>query len=198
MIDESPRRAGGTDIDDLTAVIAAAFHDLPPAVWLVPDESEREKIFPDYFRIFVEHATSHGEVYTVGDGAGVALWFPASDDPAPPPTDYDERLTAVCGAHVDRFRLFDELMDQRHPHEPHDYLAMLGCLPKLQNNGFGSTLLRHRHRGLDERGIPAYLEASSERSRDLYLRHGYRPHGAPYRLPDGPQMWPLWREPQPV
>lgn len=198
MIDPEPRRAGPADVDDVSAVIATAFHPLPPAVWLVPDDREREKIFADYFRIFVEHTARYGEIYTVGDGAAAALWFAASDEPAPPPADYDERLAAVCGEHVERFRLFDELMDRHHPHEPHDYLAMLACLPERQDQGLGSTLLRHRHRLLDERGTPAYLEASSSRSRDLYLRHGYQPHGEPYRLPDGPQMWPLWRPPRPV
>ena len=54
-----------------------------------------------------------------------------------------------------------------------------------------------RHCELDERGEPAYLEASGERSRDLYLRHGYQPRGAPYHLPGGPAMWPMWREPRP-
>jgi hypothetical protein len=53
---------------------------------------------------------------------------------------------------------------------------------------------------LDDSGRPAYLEASSPRARDLYLRHGYLPRpGTPFHLPDGgPPMWPMWREPRPV
>ena len=26
-------------------------------------------------------------------------------------------------------------------------------------------------------------------------RHGFRPYGPPIRLPDGPELFPLWREP---
>jgi len=43
--------------------------------------------------------------------------------------------------------------------------------------------------------MPAYLEASTERNRGLYLRHGFADRGG-LRLPgDGPRMWPMWREP---
>ena len=44
-------------------------------------------------------------------------------------------------------------------------------------------------------GIPAYLEASDERTRRIYLRHGYADYGSPIRLPDGPSMYPMTREP---
>ena len=37
-------------------------------------------------------------------------------------------------------------------------------------------------------GIPAYLEASDERTRRIYLRHGYADYGSPIRLPDGPKQ----------
>lgn len=194
----TPWRATAADVEDVTAVIATAFHGLEPAGWLVPDEREREKIFRDYFRIFVQHAAEYGEIDLIDDGAGVAVWFPTLGEPAPPPADYDERLAAICGEHAERFRTFDRLLDDHHPHDRHHYLAFLACAPERQNAGLGSTLLRHRHRLLDERQEPAYLEASRPRSRDLYLRHGYRLRGAPYRLPDGPPMWPMWRDPQPL
>ena len=41
----------------------------------------------------------------------------------------------------------------------------------------------------------AYLEASDERTRDLYLRHGYTDHGEAIELPDGPSMYPMVRIP---
>jgi GNAT superfamily N-acetyltransferase len=190
------RRADDRDIDAVTDVIARAFHPLGVAAWLFPDPVEREKLFPDYFRIFVEHAMAYGEVHTTVDLAAIAVWFPATGEPAPPPTDYDARLATICGEHVERFRTFDDLMEAHHPHSPHHYLGFLATLSGRQSAGLGSALLRHHHRHLDEHGIPAYLEASTTRSRDLYLRHGYRPHGTPYELPGGPPMFPLWRDPQ--
>jgi GNAT superfamily N-acetyltransferase len=82
----------------------------------------------------------------------------------------------------------------------HQYLAILAVRPGCQGRGIGTALLNARHRDLDRDGVPAYLEASSPRARDLYLRHGYtlRP-GGPFRLPEGgPPMWPMWREPAPA
>jgi GNAT superfamily N-acetyltransferase len=76
---------------------------------------------------------------------------------------------------------------------------LLAVRPGQQGQGTGSMLLAAHHAALDRDRIPAYLEAASQRSRDLYLRHGYQPWpGAPYHLPGGgPPMWPMWRDPQP-
>lgn len=48
----------------------------------------------------------------------------------------------------------------------------------------------------DREGTPAYLEASSARSRGLYERLGFTFTGRAVDLPEGPPMWPMWREPQ--
>ncbi|TVP75518.1 MAG: GNAT family N-acetyltransferase, partial [Nitriliruptor sp.] len=45
----------------------------------------------------------------------------------------------------------------------------------------------------DSERIPAYLESTSRRNRELYLRHGFEVIGE-IRLPDGPSIWPMWRE----
>jgi RimJ/RimL family protein N-acetyltransferase len=47
----------------------------------------------------------------------------------------------------------------------------------------------------DDEGVPAYIEASSERSAALYERVGFVHDGA-YDLPeDGPPIWPMTRPP---
>ena len=43
--------------------------------------------------------------------------------------------------------------------------------------------------------MPAYHEASSPRNRALYERHGYVTQGE-FTLPDGPPLWPMWRDPR--
>ena len=48
--------AGPADLDILSQVIADAFHPLAPSRWLVGDPAERRRIFPGYFRLYVEHA----------------------------------------------------------------------------------------------------------------------------------------------
>jgi hypothetical protein len=47
----------------------------------------------------------------------------------------------------------------------------------------------------DRTGTPAYLEASGERNRSLYARHGFVERD-PLPLPaGGPTVFPMWRDP---
>ncbi|MGC4875686.1 GNAT family N-acetyltransferase [Micromonospora sp. DT43] len=174
--------------------IAEAFTALEVTYWLVPDASKREAVLAGDFEILVDHAMRHGFVHATGDRAGVAVWLPSVGEPAPPPPDYDARLAAACGEWTDRFQHLDELFAANHPHPDHHHMAFLAVQPGRQGQGLGTALMRHHHAWLDANGMPAYLEASSPRSRDLYARHGYRA-GEPFRVPDGTPFWPMWREP---
>jgi len=184
--------------EEITTVLAAAMSDGPVARWLMPDTALRRQSSPEYFEIFAEHAVRFGEVYASVDPidgklSGVALWFPLTRV-LPPPLDYDRRLKEVTGSAFDRTCELDAALEAVHPLEPHHYLAFIAVRPDRQNLGIGSALLARHHARLDRAGLPAYLEANDPRNRELYLRHGYssRP---PIVLPDGPPVWPMWREP---
>jgi GNAT superfamily N-acetyltransferase len=190
-------RAAPGQAESVAALIALAFMDLPPTIWLVADEVERRLRLEANFLIFVEHAFTHGHVELSEDHTAAAVWFHQDGDrEIPPPPSYEDRLAASAGPHLDRFRALDEAFAEHHPHEPHHHLAFLAVQPDRQSRGVGSALLDAHHRRLDEAGVPAYLEASTTRSRDLYLRHGYRLMGEPFYLPDGPPFWPMWRKPR--
>lgn len=183
------RRATAEDATQVAELIATAFAELKAVSYLVPDRRARHKILTANFQIFVDHALEHGEIHLIDDGPAVAVWFPRLA-PLPVPHDYDVRLAECTGEWVDRFRVLDTLFEQHHPGEPHHHLAFLAVHPDRQNQGLGSSLLRHHHDRMN--GTPAYLEASSTRSRDLYARHGYRTQ-EPFALPDGTLFWPMWR-----
>jgi ribosomal protein S18 acetylase RimI-like enzyme len=158
-------RASADDLGVLSGVIAEAFHDLPPSSWLIADGAARRKIFPGYFRIFVEHALAAGTVYTTPGRDAVALWLPVDTEP-PLPDDYPERLAAATAPWTRQFLQFDAALGERHPAGfPHHYLAMLAIRPGRQGQGTGSALISHHHRLLDQTGTAAYLEASSPRNR---------------------------------
>lgn len=180
----------------LSTVVAAAFHPLAPCRWLIPHPVQRRVAFPAYFRILVEHALAAGRIDTTIERTAAALWLPVGPDGPEPPQRYERRLKEAVGAHLERFEILDEQFEAHHPlGRAHQHLAILAVHPDHQHRGLGQALLEHHHRRLDVEGTPAYLEASDETNREWYARHGYRDVGSAIRLPDGPVMWPMWREP---
>jgi GNAT superfamily N-acetyltransferase len=189
--------AGPVDAGKLSQVIAEAFHGLAPARWLIGNPHGRREIFPRYFRIFVEHAMTRGTVHTTPERTAAALWLPIGPDGPIPPEGYSARLAEATGPWVRRFMAFDAELDRHHPAGiSHHHLAILAVHPDVQHQGTGAALLRAYHSMLDDVGIPAYLEASEPGTRVWYLRHGYTDHGPSIQLPDGPVMFPMWRQPR--
>jgi predicted N-acetyltransferase YhbS len=105
---------------------------------------------------------------------------------------YERRLAAACEPYTDRFEILDKLFDAHHPTEAHHHLAFLAIAPDKQCTGRGTALLQRHHARLNRIGLPAYLEASSSGSRDLYARHGYLQR-EPFHLPNGSAFYPMWR-----
>ncbi|MDI5976301.1 GNAT family N-acetyltransferase [Amycolatopsis magusensis] len=189
------RRARAAEAGRVAGLIATAFESLDVSKWLVPDPHPRRATLAGNFHILVDHVLAHGHVDLLGDHAA-AVWLPQEAGvELPPPPDYDARLLAACGPYTDRFRALDDAFEASHPHEPHHHLAFLAVHPDAQGQGLGTTLLRHHHRELDAAGTAAYLEASSLRAAALYEREGYHFRGEPFHLPDGPPMYPMWRDP---
>jgi GNAT superfamily N-acetyltransferase len=190
-------KATEADIQAAADRVAEAFHDIEVCEWLVPDPDRRRQILPVYFGILAEYAYEYGEIFFTGENReGAALWVYHGNEPLPDPHDYEARLRDACGEWTERFQILDEQFEAHHPHEPaHHHLALLATTPAMQGKGIGATLLEQHHEYLDANGIAGYLEASSMRSRALYERHGYVFSGKTIDLPDGPHMWPMWREP---
>jgi GNAT superfamily N-acetyltransferase len=171
-------------------ILTAAFAEDPVFRWLLPGDVAGV----DAARLLlpvVEQSAGQGELVVDPGGGAAAVWLRRGagspvGEAAPPPEEL-ARLTA-----------FTDLLEQRHPvGREHLHLAFLGVVPGAQGSGLGGELLRGRLSRADADRVPAYLEASSSRSRPFYERHGFRTTGAPIVLPDGPRLWPMWREPRP-
>ena len=87
-----------------------------------------------------------------------------------------------------------ELLEGHTPQDAHDHLQFLGVLPQRQGAGIGGRLMAPVLARCDRDAVPAYLEATSERNRALYERHGFRTTGE-LPLRDGPSLWTMWRDP---
>lgn len=189
-------RATSTDVPTIGDALARAFHADPVLAWIVPDAARRRARLPSAFTAFAEVYLSHNETYVTGDGAGAALWAPAGVEPIleEQAEAFGERIAAALGDDADRAWEVTALLEQHHPGEPSFYLQFLGVVPERQGRGLGSRLLTTVLRRCDAVGAPAYLEATSVHNRRLYQRHGFEVIGE-LMLPNGPPLWPMWREP---
>jgi ribosomal protein S18 acetylase RimI-like enzyme len=184
-------RATPDDAAEVAHILGDGFLADPVARWVFPDEADQAKRHDPFFRIFADHVLEHGIVYRTE--AAAALWLTV--DPANPPPDIPEDLwPSALGPNLPRWVTLGGLMDAHHPHgATHTYLALIATLPAHQNAGHGSALLGHH---LAATTLPAYLEASSTRSVPLYERHGFARLPVTISLPEGPDMYPMWRPAQ--
>jgi GNAT superfamily N-acetyltransferase len=88
-------------------------------------------------------------------------------------------------------------MELRHVREPHYYVRDVGVHPDMQGNGLGSALLCPTLDRCDREGLPAYLEASSERNAALYERLGFQLTGE-LRVGGSPPLRLMLRPPNPT
>jgi ribosomal protein S18 acetylase RimI-like enzyme len=194
---EDVRRVEHADADAVTDVLATAFLEDPVSTWLFPDRTVRERLHAPFFRVFVDLVLEGGQIYTVGDFAGVTLWLAV--DPAQPEEEGDLGplfAEAVGADNAARFAVLDAIMTKNHPHhEAHAYLPFVAVRPGRQSVGAGTALLRHRFAELDATGQSAYLEASSPRNEALYARLGFEAMSVSLDLPNGPSLQPMWRKP---
>lgn len=170
-----PRNAQPGELRSLQVVLGAAFFDDPIFGWLVGPGSTRHARLQRYFAIQLAHALADGCVWTFDGLHGAALCMPPGRWSLPP------RLIAANGARfarVFRARLPRAVgllaaIERRHLRGPHYYFSNLGVTPQAQGHGLGTRLMAPTLERCDAEGLPAYLEASSERSAALYERLGF-------------------------
>ncbi|MFD9948318.1 GNAT family N-acetyltransferase [Nonomuraea sp. NPDC059023] len=176
------RRAEEADRRAVLDVLTEAFLNDPLVRWLGPPESVQEH----YYRHLLTRPMA--EAYLAGGRAGAAIWLtlPAGHTPEEEP------------GGGERLRALGEALAPRHPNrERHLYLPCMGVVTGRQGAGLGSAMLRHRLERADADALPAYLEASSARSRALYRRHGFEDLGEPVHVAGSPPLWPMWRPSNP-
>ncbi|MFI5826979.1 GNAT family N-acetyltransferase [Streptomyces sp. NPDC051578] len=194
------RRAGQSDRDAVARLLDEAFRDDPVSSWVFPDPAHRAAVHGKFLGVFVDVALAEGRIDYAADGSAAALWLrvPAGDHEGDAEDDVPAMMRAVADPDNERCELVGRLTGEVHPtSEEHEYLLMIAVAPGRQGEGLGTELMRPVLERCDREGVPAYLEASSERSKALYERLGWRFTGTAVRLPDGPLMWPMWRKPQP-
>ena len=205
MVDEPAlplvRRATEHDITAMAAQLARTFYDDPVTCHIFRNDARREAGLRAYFSTQMRSDyIPFGGCYTTEGYTGSAVWAPAGK---PFRTGLAGILTMLpvlpfVAANLRTTLRLLTLIETKHPHEPHWYLATLGTAVEQQGKGVGGALLRPVLEHCDAEGLPCYLESSKERNLPFYRRHGFEVvEEVP--LPDGgPSIWTMWREPRPA
>ena len=139
-----------------------------------------------------------GEVWVSDEPLGAAAWVGPGE--WPPSASLELALAPMLlrtfGRHPLRALGASRVNGRAHPAESRTgFSTTSGSRPRRAAAAPGSALMRPVLERCDAEGIGAFLNAGSERSRDLYARHGFEvtrrvelPHG-------GPPLWGMWRAP---
>ena len=193
-----PRLATVADRPQMSAVLASAFAADPVFRYMLPLEmSRREQRLRRFFSDDLKRSQRVDGAWTTTNGDGAAIWYPPGCW-KPSAWQILQSLPAAVQVFGRQLALATQalaVMQKHHPSADHWYLYYLATAPGRQGTGVGSALMRPVLRACDEQGVAAYLEATTERNQDFYLRHGFVP-SQPLELPrGGPQVYPMWRQP---
>jgi GNAT superfamily N-acetyltransferase len=195
------RPATSADVKKLAAVLARAFYDDPPLIWLLPDPATRLRRVTRMFATVIGiESLRYGGVDVACGGEeilGGAIWLP----PGHWQVGFREQIQAVpqyalaLAAAWGRAARYGRALEDAHPNEPHWYLKAIGVDPAWQGRGVASLLLRSRLERCDDDRQPAYLEASKPDGVALYEHFGFRRTGN-LDMPEGvPVLTAMWRAP---
>jgi ribosomal protein S18 acetylase RimI-like enzyme len=195
----SVRKATVADRALALDALVRAFYDDPVLQWFFPDDRRRGRQLEGLFDYLWEKLWHrHQLVYTTDRVSGVAIWLP----PGRWRIGLLEQLRLLPAYAVKvgwrdlprGLRGFN-LLGSKHPHESHFYLHFLGVAPEWQGKGIGRELLQPVLARCDRAQFPAYVEATTARSRSCYERNGFRVTQE-ILYPNGPPTWLMWREPR--
>lgn len=196
---QTVRKASTDDVPEAARSLARAFYDDPIMSWLFPSERRMGRLERG-FEVFLERIyLPYDECYTLDGLVGCSLWAPPGKWHVSLPGQLKlmPSMISAFGRDLPKLMRTISFLESKHPHEPHYYLAVLGVEPESQGKGLGAALMRPVLEQCDREGVPAYLEASSERSRALYLRNGFEVVEEIHLPGGGPPSWRMWRPPRP-
>src|ERR1700761_7950427 len=191
------RAASPDEVGALSHALAAAFEDDPIFAWLLPDAGRRKERLVRFFALEVgDVVLPTGAAWTAGDGAGACLELPPGKWRLPLTTQavHAPGFVRVFGRFLPRALVTITKMERKHLREPHFYVPYVGVAPEAQGAGIGTRLLGRTVERADAAGLPAYLEATSERNAALYERLGFVHLGA-FTVLGSPPLWPMRRPP---
>jgi GNAT superfamily N-acetyltransferase len=181
-------------------MLARAFLDDPVAVWACGRVPLRLRMLEGLYSVRLAQMLPQQAIWITPERYSAALWAPPGRSRN---TIRQDVARARCLLHprlLARLPLLalglSSIERERSQRASHWYLSLLGTDPDARGHGLGSAVLEPVLQRCDSDGVGAYLESSKERNIDFYVRHGFRVIEE-IKLPRGPRMWPMWRDPSP-
>jgi GNAT superfamily N-acetyltransferase len=191
----SVREAIREESAPICATLAAAFVSDPVLLFLFPRRWRRDARMRRLFAVELAYQVfPNGRALTTDDFRGASLELAPGAETLTVPLAGALGILRAFGPHLPRAARLQKFFELHHIKEPHYYIRYVGVAPSFQGRGLGSALLRPTLDRCDGEGVPAYLEASTERSAALYARLGFD-HLGELQIPDGPRFWPMRRPP---
>ena len=193
---QSVREAGVGELAQVSATLADAFATEPVMEWLIPSDRRKDTRLRRLFALELEqYVLPTGRVLTTDDFGGAVLELPPDKWRVTMPLSAAIGFVRVFGVQMLRAIRMQSFLSGIHIQEPHYYVRYVGVATRFQGQGLGTALLHPTVDRCDREALPAYLEASSERSAAMYERLGFV-HLGELRVPDGgPWIWPMRRPP---
>nr|WP_239647117.1 GNAT family N-acetyltransferase [Nocardiopsis salina] len=197
-----PRPARRSEVGDVAEVLRRAFIGDPVIDAFFPDADERPRRARRMFAVQAAFEHLPNGLVEVVDGrdgiVGAALW----GTPGTP------RTTRTLSSLRSAPHLVETLGLRRvlslgtlardcarlAPDRPYWYLADLGTDPDARGTGAGGALLRSGLGRADADALPVHLESSKAENIPIYEKFGFRVTGT-VRMPDGPELYAMLREP---
>ena len=190
------RPATWADADAVAETLGRAFFDDPLICFILKDEATRPNRMPRLFKLLFKLGLPYEACDVTAGYESVALWRPPGEWEIPwwqYITNGVEFLSLFGLGGARHVTWVMDIIEKRHPHEPHWYLQAIGTDPAKQGKGFGGVVIRRQLATADAAGLPAYLESSKETNIPIYQSFGFEVTGE-IKLPDGPTLWPMWRK----
>jgi GNAT superfamily N-acetyltransferase len=183
----------------VAAALADAFINDPVYTWMLPRTLRLKPRLRTMFAAEMEQYVlpNGGTVWTTSDHDGAVCELPPGAWEMPKSFTGKEALKWIraFGTRLLLAGRVQRAMEERHLHEPHFYVRIVGVRTASQGQGVGSALMQPTLQRADSAGLATYIEASSERSAALYERLGFV-HTDVLELPEGgPPIWRMRRPP---
>ena len=189
------RDATWADSGFVSEMMARAFMDDPLIGHFLPEPVRRRRNLSRVFRLLLKMGLPYRACYTTSGFEAAAFWRPPNGWHVPfwQYIVNGPEMLGIFGRGALQVMTAMDVIEKRHPKEPHWYLQAIGTDPAKQGKGYGSLVMRHQLVAADSARLPCYLESSKASNIPIYQSFGFRLTGE-IVLPGGPTIFPMWRE----